>query len=62
MQEKTIYNGGSVSIENSILNCSASQGLPSDAEQLSLVTEFSVCARQPLKVLIFFPSRLNNQF
>ena len=32
-------------------NCSASRGLPNDAEQLSLVTEFSVCTSQPLWIL-----------
>ena len=33
-------------------NCSASRGLASDAEQLSRMTEFSVCPEQPL--WIFF--------
>ena len=29
-------------------NCLASRGLPNDAEQLSLVTEFSIRTEQPL--------------
>ena len=32
-------------------NCSVSRGLPSDAEQLSLVTEFSIRTEQPLYIL-----------
>ena len=32
-------------------NCSTSQSLPSDAEQLSRVMEFSICTSQPLWIL-----------
>ena len=32
-------------------NCSASRGLPSDAEQSSGVTEFSISTEQPLLIL-----------
>ena len=37
-------------------NCSASRGLPSDAEQLSRVTEFSICTEQPLWILFLYSS------
>ena len=39
--------------ENSVTrgNCSASRALQSDAEQLSWVTEFSICTKQPLWIL-----------
>ena len=34
-------------------NCSASRGLPSDAEQLSRVTEFSIRTEQPLEIIFY---------
>ena len=44
-----------VRIENSVTRaCLASQGLPSDAEYLSQVTEFSIPTEQPLQILFFF--------
>ena len=48
-----IFNGREVRIENSVTkvtNCLASPGLPSDAEQLSRVKEFSIRTEQPLSI------------
>ena len=42
------------------VNCSASRGLPSDAEQLSWVTGLSICTKQPLWVLFLANSSLVN--
>ena len=38
-------------------NCLASQGLPSDDEQLSPATKFSICTEQPLCTVIFLSFR-----
>ena len=43
------------------MNYSASQGLPSDAEQFSRVTEFSIRTEQPLLIL-FLAYPFDNAF
>ena len=56
-----IINGREVRIENSVSRVtSASQGLPSDAEQLSRVTKFSIRTEQPLQILILAYSSFDN--
>ena len=60
-----IFNGREVRIENSVTkvtNCLASPGLPSDAEQLSRVTEFSIRTEQPLQILFLVYSSFDNAF
>ena len=41
-------------------NCSVSRGLPSDAEQLSRVTEFSIHSEQPLWIIFLAYSSFDN--
>ena len=51
---KRTHKGCLVQIESPVTqdNCSASLGKPRDAEQLTVVTEFSIRMSQPLKILI----------
>ena len=41
LSQLRIFNG--CDVQNKVINCSASWGLLNDAEQLSWVTEFSIC-------------------
>ena len=53
MENIRIFNDCDLQIETSVMrgNCSAPQGLLSNAKQLSWMTEFSIRTEQPLKVL-----------